>query len=262
MSHPLQMPGFTGGLPLASNKNLYPAYYQGPNLSDGILAPTSFVRDTFAVSGYLLRKPRVVRLVVIETDGNADLVYYMDAGPFLAGDAKLTNNNVAVVWGTVPYSQQGTSQWFLNSEGSHGYYNAENENWILQTARPGDPGLPAPHDMIAGSIYLLVFQVNVSVVAVLQDDPIGGNYASSYSSFVAKFPCFEKFKCRWYYQWHDPDADDYNARATDLVNGSGSFAGMPLVPYGFDFTITDLYASYVAYIDLLPDIYDFFGIPP
>ena len=210
---------FTNKLPLASAKATYTnAFYHGANLeqADDIIFDFDSLTDNFARANYVIRLPRVVRLV--SQSVAAFNAYYR--GVFSSLATEFASEGICFTWARYSNSA-GFNEW----------------RWLADNTP--DPGGVIPvADIYAGSIlsFCLIFTNGAYNEDIYVGSP-NAAYIADYTEFVSKHPRHDDFRCKLYNGDIGPP-DFQMLSLTDAVNGTGAFAalGPGLGTYGWTLT--------------------------
>ena len=245
--------GHENRLPLASNKALYTnVFYHGSNLQDTIGSVFNFesANDNFARQNYLIRKPRVVRVLSTSGAGDSTTAFTNHYAPLFQALATAIPS-ICVCWGR--YS---------------GPFAALAQRW-LNDATPDFAGAHSSADLVVGKIFTYVFvRNNFAYGDDLPGDygsPLSGQgqqYSDDYDTFTAKHAFFESVGGRIYHgAVAGLDTAEIIARAVAGTAPLDQF-GPGLGEYGWSITESewDQPASYVPLATIRTEVEAFFGL--
>ena len=239
--------GFENKLFLASRKNDYDmVFFHGPNLADGMDANITTRTDRFAAQGFLVRLPRVVRLILDSSSGTPATSFtshYDDAAGELAD--LLEEHNIAVAWGQSA--------------------NALARRWLREVTPDGEAANFTPAQIIAGHVLTFVFRP--ATLAYAENDLLIGpnaNYEADYEDFVANHARHAGSRTVLYNNQLTVFGDDDQEVIDHMIAGTGLFAslGPGLGDFGWEAIHSewDIPANYVPVADLYDVAQDFFGL--
>lgn len=245
---PIVIPGHEDELPLASNKAAYTnVFFHGDNLEEGIASSFTSETDNFARQGYLIRLPKVVRLLFSGgggTPATAFTNHYNQLAQDLA-DA-LAPSGICVAWGRT---------------------GGTNDQWLFD-ATPDAAESHAIADLVVGDVFTYHFVgLSITYGNDLNDYVIMNSaaqlYEADYDRFSARHGKFESFGGH-VYQTGPTGGDDIDEIVTRAMSGASPFDqfGPGLSTMGWTSTIVewDLPANYVTLATIQAEVEAFFGL--
>lgn len=244
-------PTWVGKIPLASRKNDYPVYYQGDNLVEtwatalgGVSSDSS--GDTFALKGYGIRAPRVVRLIFCSESSTSPIqdYYTNQLGAYLT--TMLNGKGVCVAWGMFSGATSGYSARWL-AQATPGPETAE-------AVDPESGDHVAADKMLVGETLVFVFNGAFGIPYGALDPPpaIDAQYLADHTDYESKYGRHARLKVKVYWNEYETGAGETQANIAEYHLSALPARGVSLTRGNLE--------NFISHGTFLTEVRNFFGI--